>query len=78
MSRALSHRERAVRLRWVKAVQWLGLLWNFVWWGFAVLELVREPRLSDGISNAIPYAFAGGLGFCVAFALAWVIKRRAT
>jgi hypothetical protein len=62
-------------LRIATLLRWLGVLWNFGWWASAAWEFAREPRFSDAVSNALPDAFVGGLGFCVAWGIAWAIER---
>ena len=74
MRKELTLKQRALLLRTVRVVQWLGVLWNFAWWAVAIYELYRAPRLSDAIGNAIAYALLGGFGFLVAFTIGWIMK----
>lgn len=76
--RTTGKRTRRARLLAIaRAVQWLGVVWNFVCWGYAVWELQRGRNLSDAIGNAIPLFLLGGIGFAAAFFVAWVLKKRA-
>lgn len=72
-----NYQRRARLLRIAKATQWLGVVWNFLCWGYALLELRRNQTLSDAIGNAIPLFLLGGIGFAVAFFVAWVLKKLA-
>jgi hypothetical protein len=64
-------------LRTAKAVQWLGVVWNFSWWGYALLQSRASPSLSDALEDATPLFFLGGIGFAVAFIVGWIISDRA-
>jgi len=61
-------------LRIAKALQWLGVLWNIGCVGIALLAIANQQRFSDGVSDAVPVALLGGVGFSIAWAIAWVIK----
>jgi hypothetical protein len=71
MSERQLRRKRARLLRLAKGVQWVGLLWNLLCWGYAVWVIATSASLSDGIGNALVIALVGGLGF----ALAWLANR---
>ena len=68
---------RAGLLRVANAVQWLGVAWNFSWWGYALLQSRHSLSLSDAIEDATPLFFLGGIGIAVAFFVAWIIRNRA-
>ena len=69
--------ERARLLRVAKAVLWLGVVWNFSWWGYALWESRHSLSLSDAIEDATPLFFLGGIGFGVAALVGWIIRKRA-
>jgi hypothetical protein len=77
MRRPSNFKRRASLLRLAKAVQWLGVVWNFSWWGYALLQSRHSPSLSDAIEDATPLFFLGGIGIAVAFLVAWIIRNRA-
>jgi hypothetical protein len=56
------------------AVQWLGVVWNFSCWGYALLESQRSLNLSDAIEDATPLFFLGGIGFAVAIGVALALR----
>jgi len=72
-----TYKRRARLLRIARAVQWLGVVWNFSWWGYALLESRRSLTFSDAIEDATPLFFLGGIGFGVAYFVAWLIRNRA-
>jgi len=67
-------RRRARLLRIAKSVQWLGVVLNFLCWGYAASELVLKPSLSDAISDATPLILLGGILFAATVLVAWVLK----
>ena len=69
--------ERARLLRVAKAVLWLGVVWNFSWWGYAIWESRQSLSLSDAIEDATPLFFLGGIGFGAAVFVGWIIRNRA-
>jgi hypothetical protein len=75
MTKLHRNRRRVGLLRIANGVQWLGLLLNFLCWGYALWGLASSPRFSDAIGDAIALALAGGLGFAVAWVIAEVIRR---
>lgn len=68
---------RARLLAIARAVQWAGVVWNFACWGYAAWELQTARDLSDAIGDAIPLFLLGGIGFAVAYFVAWILEKRA-
>ena len=58
-----------------RTLECAGVLWAVYCAGNAVWGMVIAERLSDAISDAIPVVLAGGLGFCVAWWMASVVRR---
>ena len=51
------------------AVLWLGVVWLFSCWGYALLQLDLNKNLSDGIADAMPLILLGGIGFATTMRL---------
>jgi len=60
-------------LRVARAALWLGILWNFACWGWALWDLLEHRHTLDVLGDSIPIALLGGAGFCVGILTYWAL-----